>query len=193
MGQFDQHLQIICTFIFPGESATHYLVKNTVRTFKELGVRVCLTVNCWFIVSIKIHISFEMGVSGVQVPPARVKKCLLFSAGPEGAEREPDINSGAEQHLSTSGQSEQTSAVHLRFHPAVTGTPFEPSSDPRLLPTKGFYWLLLNNPRCYSVESFTRKCLHVTAANSQLLAGRDLKPVFPFCSSLWLLVLELCS
>ena len=38
-------------------------------------------------------------------------------------------------------------------------------SDPRLLPTKGFYWLLLNNPRCYSVESFTRKCLHVTAAN----------------------------
>lgn len=28
---------------FPGESATHYLVKNTVRTFKELGVRVCLS------------------------------------------------------------------------------------------------------------------------------------------------------
>lgn len=25
--------------LFSGESATHYLVKNTVRTFKELGVR----------------------------------------------------------------------------------------------------------------------------------------------------------
>lgn len=28
------------TFFFSGESATHYLVKNTVKTFKELGVRV---------------------------------------------------------------------------------------------------------------------------------------------------------
>lgn len=32
-------------FYFIGESATHYLVKNTVKTFKELGVNFSLTVS----------------------------------------------------------------------------------------------------------------------------------------------------
>lgn len=40
MSRFYSELLIFCNLSFPGESATHYLVKNTVRTFKELGVRV---------------------------------------------------------------------------------------------------------------------------------------------------------
>lgn len=60
-------------------------------------------------------------MGGVHVPPAGFKICVLvFSVGPEGETREPGDNSGAEQHLSTSGQSEQTSALHPRFHPSVT-------------------------------------------------------------------------
>lgn len=48
---------------------------------------------------------------------------------------------------------------------------------------KGFFWFLHNNPRCYSVESFTRKCLHVTATNYSLFAGRCF--LFLFSSILW--------
>ena len=54
---------------------------------------------------------------------------FMFSpAGPEAEKREPGDDSGAEQHLSTSGQSEQTTAVHLGFRPAVTDTPISPGS-----------------------------------------------------------------
>lgn len=44
----------------------------------------------------------------------------VYSPGPKGEERKQGDNSGAKQHLSTSGKSEQTPAVHLRFHSAVT-------------------------------------------------------------------------
>lgn len=33
---------VVVRLCFSGESATHYLVKNTVKTFKELGVNVAL-------------------------------------------------------------------------------------------------------------------------------------------------------
>lgn len=33
----------------PGESATHYLVKNTVMTFKELGVRELQCLECFYV------------------------------------------------------------------------------------------------------------------------------------------------
>lgn len=46
--------------------------------------------------------------------------------GFEGEKREQGDHSGAKQHLSTSGQSEQTPAVHLRFHAAVTLDTFQP-------------------------------------------------------------------
>lgn len=70
----------------------------------------------------------------VHVSPAGIEMCrrpvLSFYVGPEGETREPGDVSAAEQHLSTSGQSEQTPAVHLRFHPAVTETSFSPAQIP---------------------------------------------------------------
>lgn len=47
-----------------GESATHYLVKNTVRTFKELGVSMCAFV-CVYL-------------GDVQSPPAEPPVFCLF-------------------------------------------------------------------------------------------------------------------
>lgn len=85
---------IFCNLSFPGESATHYLVKNTVRTFKELGVRVHFDLKlCDY--SVKIN-----------VPPKMLCDVVVqFSAGSEGAKREQGDHTGAEQHFSTSGQS----------------------------------------------------------------------------------------
>lgn len=88
--------------------------------------------------------------------------CCDDCAGPEGEEREQDDDAGAEQHLSTSGQPQQTPAVHFRIHPDVTDTPFRRQAPSIKRASAGYFE---NNPRCYSVESFTRKCLHVTAAN----------------------------
>lgn len=46
----------------------------------------------------------------------------MYFSGLEGKEREQGDHSGAEQHFSTSGQSEQTPAVHFRIRAAVTNT-----------------------------------------------------------------------
>lgn len=124
---------------------------------QRAGGETMLSLNCEFLILLCMFLN-----------PAGVKTYLVVlwcSAGPKGKKREPRDDSGAEQHLSTSGQSEQTPAVHFRIHPAVTSSPSAQLRPPRHFPTKGFYWLLLNNPRCYSVESFTRKCLYMKAAN----------------------------
>lgn len=41
------HFILMALLSLPGESATHYLVQNTVRTFKELGVRRLQSLECF--------------------------------------------------------------------------------------------------------------------------------------------------
>lgn len=115
---FDRAKLILAIFPFPGESATHYLVKNTVRTFKELGVSAPIR--------LKRHHSQATTVATLAFNVA----VNFFPLGPEGATREPGDHTGAEQHLYTSGQSQQTPAVHLGLHPAVTRTPLAPARTP---------------------------------------------------------------
>lgn len=43
-----------------------------------------------------------------------------MAAGPEGEAGEPCVIGGAEQHLPTSGESEQAPALHPGLHPPVT-------------------------------------------------------------------------
>lgn len=42
-------LYLMALLSHPGESATHYLVKNTVRTFKELGVSELQCLGCFYV------------------------------------------------------------------------------------------------------------------------------------------------
>lgn len=42
-------LYLMALLSLPGESATHYLVKNTVRTFKELGVSELQCLQCFYV------------------------------------------------------------------------------------------------------------------------------------------------
>lgn len=90
MSRFYSELLIFCNLSFPGESATHYLVKNTVRTFKELGVRV--------------HFDLELCDYSIRIT-FLLRCCAMLCAGSEGAKREQGDHTGAEQHFSTSGQS----------------------------------------------------------------------------------------
>lgn len=108
-----------------------------------------------------------------------ISKWLLTSpwtlpAGPEAATREPGDHTGAEQHLSTSGQSQQTPAVHLGLHPAVTGTPLAPARTPRLLPVKGFSWLLRKQSQVLLCGKLYQE---VPSRNCSLVAGSQSSPL----------------
>lgn len=64
--------------------------------------------------------------------------------GLEGETGEPRVALGAEQHLPTSGQPEQASAVHTRVHPGVNLTrPQAPPTQGLLLATSNQSQVLL--------------------------------------------------
>lgn len=48
-----------------GESATHYLVKNTVKTFKELGVRQLQCLECAYVPHVAFNLFFKTFLKAV--------------------------------------------------------------------------------------------------------------------------------
>lgn len=71
---------------------------------------------------------------------------ISLCTGAERTTRGWCVSSGAEQHLHTSGQQEQTPAVHTGFQFAVKtqGNLIQARSSTVYSHTRAFYWLVMN-------------------------------------------------